>query len=125
VSNPAIVICEYNALFGAERRVTIPYDPTFVRQHAHWSRLYAGASLAALEALGKRKGYALVGVNRAGNNAFFVRSDALPSSLPPRSATELHRMPQFRESRDEQGGLTYLAPEAAAKLIAHLPLVEV
>jgi hypothetical protein len=78
---PRIVIAEYNARFGPQRAVTIPYDPAFTRQRAHYSMIYYGASLAALTQLGKRKGYALVGCNSAGNNAFFVRRDCMPASL--------------------------------------------
>ncbi len=125
VVEPAIVVCEYNALFGPERRVTIPYDPHFVRSRAHFSNLYAGASLAALVSLGTRKGYAFVGTNGAGNNAFFVRSDLRPAALPCLTAAQGYTPAQFRESRDEQGALTFLDAEKAAALIAHLPLVEV
>jgi hypothetical protein len=62
---PAIVVCEYNAIFGPARSVTVPYDAAFQRAHAHWSHLYAGASLAALVALGKRKDLAFIGTNCA------------------------------------------------------------
>ena len=78
----SLVIVEYNARFGPGRAVTVPYDPRFVRGQAHYSAIYYGASLAALVGLGKRKGYAFVGTNTAGNNAFFVRRDLLPPSLP-------------------------------------------
>ena len=125
VVDPAIVVCEYNAVFGAERRVTIPYNPDFVRSRAHYSHLYAGASLAALVSLGARKGYAFVGTNSAGNNAFFVRRDLRPSALPDMTATQGYTAAQFRESRDEQGRLTYLTADEAAKLTANLPLIEV
>jgi hypothetical protein len=122
---PAIVVVEYNALFGPERRVTIPYQPQFVRSQAHWSHLYAGASLAALVALGRRKGYSFVGTNRAGNNAFFVRRDLRPAHLPELTAREGYTAAQFRESRNEEGQLTFLPAEEAAGLIAGLPLEEV
>ena len=36
---------------------------------------YYGASLKALEKLGKKKKYTLVGVDKNGVNAFFVRND--------------------------------------------------
>jgi len=67
---PRVVVIEYNAVFGAERALTIPYDPRF-----RWSGSdnYFGASLAALTKLGGRKGYALVGCGSNGVNAFFVQ----------------------------------------------------
>jgi hypothetical protein len=122
---PAIVVCEYNAIFGPARSVTVPYDAAFQRAHAHWSHLYAGASLAALVALGKRKDLAFIGTNSAGNNAFFVRRELLTAPLRELTAVEGFTPAQFRESRDDQGRLTFLDAEKAAALIAHLPLVEV
>ena len=123
--NPAIVVVEYNARFGPERAVTVPYDPAFVRENAHYSCIYYGASLAALVGLGRRKGYAFVGSNRAANNAFFVRRDLLPASLPERTAAEGWRPCQFRESRDRAGALTFLDPQAEAALLSTTKLVEV
>lgn len=69
---PPIVAMEYNPSFGPSDAVTVPYDPTFIRYEKHWSGFYHGASLAALEKLGKAKGYALVGCDSQGANAFFV-----------------------------------------------------
>ena len=72
---PCIVVAEYNSVFGPELQVTVPYQPDFNRTKAHHSNLCWGASLAALCQLGVQKGYAFVGSNSAGNNAFFVRED--------------------------------------------------
>jgi hypothetical protein len=77
---PAIVVIEYNATFGPERPITVPYQPDFVRSIAHPSRLYWGASLAALQDLGQEKGYAFIGCNANGNNAYFVRNDYASSA---------------------------------------------
>jgi hypothetical protein len=122
---PRIVIAEYNARFGPQRSVTIPNDPAFTRQRAHFSMIYYGASLAALTRLGNRKGYALVGCNSAGNNAFFVRRDCMPASLSERSAESAYVASAFREARDEQGRLQFLSPEEESRLLRELPLVEV
>ena len=48
-AEPAIVVVEYNSVFGGERRVVVPYAPGFERTQAHWSNLYWGASLPALD----------------------------------------------------------------------------
>lgn len=122
--SPRIVICEYNSLFGPEAAITIPYDPKFVRSSAHYSNLYAGASLAALHHLGCEKGYALVCSNSAGNNAFFVRND-LMASLTALLPGEAYRRARFRESRGHNGELTYLDLEEGLQLIAHLPVFDV
>jgi len=107
IVNPSIVVAEYNSVFGPRHAVTVPYDPTFVRGKAHYSNLYWGCSLKALEILGDRKGYALVGSNSAGNNAFFVRRDCI-YGLRPLKAEEAYVESQFRESRERTGELTFL-----------------
>lgn len=125
VVSPRILVAEYNSTFGAEAAVTVPYDPQFVRGERHWSWLYWGASLAALGRLAAGKGYALVGGNRAGNNAFFVRRDVL-GDIPEVSVAEAYAPSRFRESRDRRGELSYLTGHAARlRLMADLPLVDV
>lgn len=122
---PAIVVAEYNALFGAERAVTVPYDLAFVRSEKHHSNLYYGASLAALTSLARRKGLALVGTNTAGNNAFFVRQELLNDLLRERTVAEAFTQRSFREGRDETGALTFLSVQAEAAIATSQPLVEV
>lgn len=125
VVRPAIVVCEYNARFGPERAVTIPYRPDFVREKAHFSNIYYGASLRALYQLSKRKGYAFVGCNSAGNNAFFVRSDLLAGSRIKELTVEQGFVPnRFRESRTRDGQLAFLSVEAERELLDSLPLVD-
>ena len=123
--NPALVVVEYNARFGPERAVTVPYDPAFVRAKAHHSMIYYGASLAALVALGRRKDYDFVGANSAGNNAFFVRRDLRPATLPVRTAAEGFVPCQFRETRDADGRLVFLSAAEEAAILAQLPLAEI
>jgi hypothetical protein len=72
---PRVVIIEYNASFGSERSVTIPYDPDFERFKKHKSGYYHGASLKALEKLGKQKGYSLICCDSTGSNAIFIRKE--------------------------------------------------
>lgn len=75
---PRLLVIEYNAGLGSERRLVQPYSPDF-----RWDGTdFFGASLAALRALGDEKGYANVHNESAGVNAFFVRSD-LAGRLPP------------------------------------------
>lgn len=122
---PAIVIAEYNARFGIDRAVTVPYDENFRRADAHHSKIYYGASLKALAQLANQKGYALVGCNSAGNNAFFVRRELLNHPLKERSVAECFVRNQFRETRNAEGGLVFLGPEEEAAVLAKLPLIDV
>jgi len=121
--DPQVVVIEYNAVFGPDRAITIPYAPDFTRQAAHHSWLYFGASLRALCRLAEAKGYAFVGCNSAGNNAYFVRKDLLsPFRIltPEEGFADSH----FRESRDEQGRMNRLSGPARLAAIAHLPVLD-
>jgi hypothetical protein len=81
---PRVVIVEFNALWGAGRACTIPYDPDFRAQLAPIP--YCGASLPAFVKLLGARGYRLVGVERLGFNAVFVRNDLARDVLPEASA---------------------------------------
>lgn len=70
---PRVVVVEYNAAWRPPLTVTMAPDPDF-DWHRHRSN-YFGTSLGALERLADAKGYALVGCNVSGVNAFFVRRD--------------------------------------------------
>lgn len=125
VVSPRIVVVEYNSGFGPTAAVTVPYDPGFTRTRAHYSNLYYGASLSALALLMQDKGYALVGSNRAGSNAFFVRRDVL-GSLEPRSAAECYVESPIADSRGPDGSLTYIRDMAErVALIRDLPVYSV
>ena len=122
VVSPRILVIEYNSTFGPDAAVTVPYDPAFVRGRAHWSHLYWGASLTALDAVATRKGYVLVGGNSAGNNAFWVREDVL-GDLHRATVDEAYAVSRFRESRDESGRLTYVRDRRARlAIIRNMPL---
>lgn len=117
--SPRLVVCEYNSHFGPVAEVTTPYDPAFVRDRAHHSKIYYGASIAALNALAASKGYALVASNSAGNNVFFVRQDLL-GALQVLSPAQAYRRAQFREYHDEHGLLTFDDFDTRLRKIAHL-----
>lgn len=125
VVNPAIVIIEYNFRFGIDKAVTVPYDEKFIRSQAHYSSIYFGASLKAVCFLAQKKGYAFVGCNSAGNNAFFVRLDLKPEYLKELTVEEGYVAGKFRECRDIQGNLSYLSLDEEEKILALLPLVEI
>jgi hypothetical protein len=123
VISPRIVIVEYNSRFGPDRAVTIPYDANFERQSAHYSMIYFGASLAALVNLGRRKGYAFVGCNQNGVNAFFVRKDVL-NELKTHTASDGYVSGKFRDSRDNDGKLAFMSFDQETRLLNTLPLIE-
>jgi len=122
--NPVIVIVEYNSVFGKDRAVTIPYDPTFNRTKAHYSNLYFGASLKALIALGAKKGYGFIGPNSHGNNAYFVRNDKL-KELKVYSAEEGYVESKFREGLLANGQHSFLAGEQRLAALKGLPVINI
>ncbi len=124
VVQPRIVIIEYNSVFGAERAVTVPYDRKFERRKAHYSDLYFGASLPALCYLAEKKGYDFVGSTSSGVNAFFVRKD-LSQGLCKFTPEEGYVESLHRESRDREGGLTYLGGPDRLKEIQDMKVVDV
>lgn len=122
---PSILIVEYNAVFGSSRAVSVPYAPDFSRTSQHYSNLYFGASLPAFLHAANQRGYAFVGANGAGNNAFFVRRDLLNSVVKEVALSDGFRESYFRESRDASGQLTYCTGSARRQLIAEMPLIDV
>jgi hypothetical protein len=124
--DPDIAIVEYNAVFGARAPVTVPYDPAFRRAEAHSSRLYWGASLAALAHLAERKSMRFIGCNRAGNNAYFVRASlAEAAALPAPTVAAGYVESRFREARDADVMLSYLRGSARRAAIEEMEVVDV
>jgi hypothetical protein len=122
---PRILVCEYNNVFGGERKISVPYDPHFRRMDKHHSGLYFGASLPAMVFLAQRKGYTLVGVNTAGGNAFFVRNDLMTAKLEALQAADAYAPSPVRESRDVSGKLTFVGGQSRIELIKGLPVFNV
>lgn len=121
---PAVVIIEYNGIFGSHEAVTIPYQADFLRQNVHYSYLYWGTSLGALCHLSSRKGYVWIGCNSAGNNAYFVRNEYANLFRHPVLPKDFIAA-KFREARDEKGNLNYVGQEEGFSLISDLPVWDV
>lgn len=122
--NPQIIIVEYNSAFGDLLPLTVPYASDFVRTQAHHSNLYYGLSIRAAEHLATKRGYTLVGTNRAGSNAFFVRNDRVDSILKRLDVVQ-DRPSRFRESRASNGGLTFVSPANRTAVLADMPVIDV
>jgi hypothetical protein len=122
---PVIVIVEYNSIFGMDRAITIPYDKGFQRTQAHHSNLYFGASLKALHHLAGQKGYAFIGCNSAGNNAYFVQNEALNDTVRAVPLEEGYVVSKFRESRNAQSRRTHVSGAERLNLIKGMPVYNV
>jgi hypothetical protein len=90
--NPRVLVIEYNGKFPPPCDWVMEYDESYI-----WDGTDKhGASLKALEKLGKSKGYQLVGTNIRGVNAFFVRTDLAANKFPlPATAENLYNPCRF------------------------------
>jgi hypothetical protein len=90
---PRVVVIEINPAYPPPRRWVMEYNPT----HAWRFDNYFGASLESMNALGKRLGYRLIGMESAGVNAFFVREDQLAlTGFPELTPEQAFQTPRFR-----------------------------
>lgn len=86
---PRVVAIEYNAAFPPDVFWTVKYDAERV-----WNEtMYQGASLKAMEQLGEKLGYRLVGCDLHGINAFFVRADLCGEQFAEPLTAENHFEP--------------------------------
>ncbi len=86
---PRVVIIEYNSIFRPDTHFVVKYNPNRM-----WDKTsHFGASLLALEQLGKQKGYCLVSCVFSGSNAFFVREDLVGDLFEAPFSAENHYEP--------------------------------
>ena len=85
--NPRVVIIEYNGKFPPDLDWEMAYNANHIWDGSDWQ----GASLKALELLGRELGYQLAGTNFNGVNAFFVRKDLADDKfITPATAENLY-----------------------------------
>jgi hypothetical protein len=126
LSDIAVVICEYNPLFGSKFSVTVPRDDQFTRESKHFSWLYYGMSLRACVSLLSKKGFTFCGTNLAGNNAFFVNNQNvkfLTLDVPLHNDLSKFTDWRIRESRDVHGKLSFLYGDKRFAEIKNLKVV--
>lgn len=105
VIQPRVVVVEFNNLWPADACVTVPYREDFRTEYNADGCDYAGASLGAFVKLAQRKGYRLVGAQRYGFNAFFVREglgEPLLPAVPPETCVRHPFARRARETRWER-----------------------
>jgi len=95
--SPRVIVLEFMNIWGADASVTVPYRPDFNRHNYHAD--FFGASLPAFVKMGQAKGYRLVGCNRLGYNAFFLRNDIAPQLFPEVTAASCLSLPYPQHAR--------------------------
>lgn len=86
---PRVLVIEYNSTYPPQVDWTVEYKPDFLYNCTS----YMGASLKAYERLGAELGYALVGCELSGINAFFVRRDLCGDKFAEPFTAENHFEP--------------------------------
>jgi hypothetical protein len=122
--DPAIVVCEYNPILGDTRPLVVPYDREFRRDKGHYSHLYFGCSVTALQRLAIEKGYSFLGTNANGINAFFVKNELASAVLPLLKARKAFPS-RHRDSRNRDGTLSYAGGLDRFHLIEDMPVIDV
>lgn len=82
---PRVVVVEYQDILGPDKSCSVPYSDSFNSSDYSSSRgmpNFCGASLLAFVKLVRSRGYRLVGCNRYGYNAFFIRNPLGEKELP-------------------------------------------
>jgi hypothetical protein len=111
---PRVVSIEYNATWAPPLSITCNLD-----ESRTWSQTsYFGASLSALEYLGREKGYTLVGCCYAGVNAFFVRDDLVREDLFAAPFTAANH---FEPPRYDLGGILAGHPPGIGPVVTIAP----
>lgn len=86
---PRVLVIEYNSTYPPQVEWTVDYRADFMYNCTS----YMGASLKAYEKLGAELGYALVGCELSGINAFFVRKDLCVDKFAEPFTAENHFEP--------------------------------
>lgn len=93
VISPRVIVVEYQCIWGSDVSVVVPYDPHFNATFSGRFGIYNSASLRAFEKLAHQRGYRLVGSQRYGYNAFFIRDDIPESGIPSVEVEECQNKP--------------------------------
>jgi hypothetical protein len=97
VIQPRVVVVEYQDIIGPDRALTVPYQDDFDASR-YPSTLgmpnFCGASLLAFVKLARARGYRLVGCNRYGYNAFFIRNPLGEAAIPEIAVGDCFRHPK-------------------------------
>ena len=97
VIEPRIVVVEYQDIIGPDKALTVPYREDFNARDYSMTRgmpNFCGASLPAFASLARKRGYRLVGCNRYGYNAFFIRNPFGENEIPEIPIKECFKHPK-------------------------------
>ena len=122
-----IFIAEYNANFGPQLEVTVPYDENFDRTNFHYSNLGWGMSLKALIKLMDKKVFYFIGTNLAKNVMHFLLKKIaekfqikIPDLRDLKKFTEI----KIREGLNTEGKLALYSQKEKIKSMQNIKLID-
>jgi len=98
---PRLVVAEIQCILGKDDSLTVPYADNFSTKFVNGFGIYSGASLKAFIRLAERKGYRLIGVEKYGFNAFFLRNDVGTEFFPAYDTQKYEDIPFVKWAREE------------------------
>ena len=123
-----IAVVEFNPNFGSTSKITVPNIKEFNRSNYHYSNLCFGASLSAFIEIMNEKNFTFVGTNQFRCNAFFVNKNYLKMiniNIPDQNNIDEFVNSYFRESRDENGNLSYLDKKDIIEKIQDCEVIDI
>ena len=123
IIKPVIFICEYNAVLGDIRSLTVPYTKNFDRNKYHHSNLAFGASIKAFQKLATNKGYVLIGTNSNGVNAYFIRKEYFVK-IKKKIKNIKKFSSKFRESRSNDNSKSFLRGTKRMREIENIKFID-
>jgi hypothetical protein len=100
--SPRVVVVEYMDMWGPDESMSVPYQEDFTGKYDESGLYYGGASLAAFVKIAKEKGYRLVGCQRYGFNAFFIRAGVGEDVFPEISPADCFNHPKAKYSMERR-----------------------
>lgn len=101
IVSPRVVVAEIQCIWENEKSVTVPYADEFETHLINGFGIYSGASLLAFVKLARKKGYRLIGVEKYGFNAFFMRNDVGIDLFPEKDVSACVNLPFVQWARKE------------------------
>ena len=123
LSGIKVIVVEFNPLLSKTLPVSVPKDEKFDRTMKHSSWVYYGANLYAFIYLLEQRDFIFIGTTRHGSNAFFIEKSHIGRFNLLRDDLELFSDVRARESRGENGELTFTSADKRQSLIADQPVV--
>mgnify|MGYP001600158966 CR=1 FL=1 len=98
--SPRVVVAEVQCIWGSGAAVTVPYADNFKTEFVNGFGIYSGGSINAFINLARKKDYRLIGFEKYGFNAFFMRNDVGSDAFPEANTDNYESIPFVKWAKD-------------------------